>query len=114
MVQNQWYHFGDFRCTIVVYFRGDWDVHGGYGSLTHAQLISANRPSAAFVPCPLASLASGAYVPAHPSGASELQLWPVSAGADRMGKLDVSWQKNTQLEASRPFDLLVSFFLGQI
>ena len=30
--QNQWYHFG---IVILVYFRGDWDVHWGCGILTH-------------------------------------------------------------------------------
>ena len=32
--QNQWYHFGVGALTLV-YFSGDWDVHWGYGLLTH-------------------------------------------------------------------------------
>ena len=38
MVQNQWYHFGIGAPLILVYFSGDWDVHWGYGVLTHGQL----------------------------------------------------------------------------
>ena len=33
--QNQWYHFGVGAPPILVYFSGDWDVHWGYGLLTH-------------------------------------------------------------------------------
>ena len=33
--QNQWYHFGVGAPPILVYFSGDWDVHRGYGILTH-------------------------------------------------------------------------------
>ena len=39
MVQNQWYHFGIGAPPILVYFSGDWDVHWGYGVLTHGHLI---------------------------------------------------------------------------
>ena len=35
--QNQWYHFGIGAPPILVYFSGDWDVHWGYGILTHGQ-----------------------------------------------------------------------------
>ena len=37
MVQNQWNHFGTGAPPILVYFSGDWDVHWGYGVLTHGQ-----------------------------------------------------------------------------
>ena len=29
--QNEW----DYAPPVLVYFSGDWDVHWGYGSLTH-------------------------------------------------------------------------------
>ena len=35
--QNQWYHFWVGAPPILVYFSGDWDVHWGYGVLTHGQ-----------------------------------------------------------------------------
>ena len=38
MGQNQWYHFGVGAPPILVYFSGDWDVHWGYGILTHGQI----------------------------------------------------------------------------
>ena len=34
--QHQWYHVGVGAPLILVYFSGDWDVHWGYGVLTHA------------------------------------------------------------------------------
>ena len=39
MGQNQWYHFGVGAPPIVVYFSGDWDVHWGYGLLTHGHVL---------------------------------------------------------------------------
>ena len=36
--QHQWYHFGVGAPAILVYFSGDWDVHWGYGVLTHSQI----------------------------------------------------------------------------
>ena len=36
--QNQWYHFGVGAPLILVYFSGDWDVHWGYGILTHSHM----------------------------------------------------------------------------
>ena len=33
--QNQWCHFGEG----AVYFSGDWDVHWGYGILTHGHIL---------------------------------------------------------------------------
>ena len=33
--QSQWYHVGIGAPPILVYFSGDWDVHWGYGVLTH-------------------------------------------------------------------------------
>ena len=41
MVQNQWYHFGIDAPPNLVYFSGDWDVHWGYGVLTHGHILSA-------------------------------------------------------------------------
>ena len=38
MVQNQWYFFGIGAPPILVYFSWDWDVHWGYGSLTHGHI----------------------------------------------------------------------------
>ena len=38
--QNQWYHFGVGAPPILVYFSGDWDVHWGYGLLTHGNVFS--------------------------------------------------------------------------
>ena len=37
--QNQWYHFGIGAPPVLVYFSGDWDVHWGYGILTHGHKI---------------------------------------------------------------------------
>ena len=36
--QNQWYHYGVGAPPILVYFSGDWDVHWGYGLLTHGNI----------------------------------------------------------------------------
>ena len=35
---NQWYHFGVGAPPILVHFSGDWDVHWGYGILTHGHI----------------------------------------------------------------------------
>ena len=43
--QNQWYHFGVGAPPISVDFSGDWDVHWGYGILTHGQ-VKANGTTA--------------------------------------------------------------------
>ena len=40
VVQNQWYRFGVGPPPVLVYFSGDWDVHRGYGILTHGQIDS--------------------------------------------------------------------------
>ena len=39
-VQNQWYHFGIGAPPILVNFTGDWDVHWGYGVLTHGPMAN--------------------------------------------------------------------------
>ena len=36
--QHEWYHFGVGAPPILVYFSGDWDVHWGYGVLTHSHI----------------------------------------------------------------------------
>ena len=36
--QNQWYHFGVGAPPILDSFSGGWDVHWGYGLLTHGQM----------------------------------------------------------------------------
>ena len=41
--QHQWYHFGVGSTPIVVYFSGDWDVHWGYGLLTHGHVARWRR-----------------------------------------------------------------------
>ena len=38
--QNQWYHFGVGAPPSLVYFCGDWDVHWGYGFLTHDHIAA--------------------------------------------------------------------------
>ena len=38
VAQNQWYYFGVGVKPILVYFNGDWDVHWGYGVLTHSHV----------------------------------------------------------------------------
>ena len=38
MVQKQCYHFRIGAPLILVYFSGDWDVHWGYGVLTHGHM----------------------------------------------------------------------------
>ena len=54
--QNQWYHFGVGAPPMLVYFRGDWDVHWGYGLLTHGQisakLVQKTLPPASGHPAP--------------------------------------------------------------
>ena len=42
--QNQWYHFGVGAPPILVYFSGDWDVHWGYGLLTHGHMPKPSSP----------------------------------------------------------------------
>ena len=42
--RNQWYHFGVGAPHSLVYFSGDWDVHGGYGLLTHGHVPACNPP----------------------------------------------------------------------
>ena len=37
--QHQWYHFGVGAPPILVYFSGVWDVHWGYGVLTHSHFV---------------------------------------------------------------------------
>ena len=56
--QNQWYHFGVGAPPILVYIRGDWDVHWGYGILTHGQMTC---------PWPTKSDRRGAQRKEHPS-----------------------------------------------
>ena len=34
-----WHHFGVGAPPILVCFSGDWDVHWGYGVLTHGHAI---------------------------------------------------------------------------
>ena len=41
--QNQWYHFGVGAPPTLFYFSGDWDVHWGYGILTHGHVLPALR-----------------------------------------------------------------------
>ena len=36
--QNQWYHLEVGAPPILVQFSGDWDVHWGYGLLTHGHI----------------------------------------------------------------------------
>ena len=36
--QNQWFHFRVAATPMLVYFSGDWDVHWGYGILTHGHM----------------------------------------------------------------------------
>ena len=38
MGQNQWCHFGVGVPRILVYFYEGWDVHWGYGLLTHGHM----------------------------------------------------------------------------
>ena len=39
--QNQWHHFGVGAPPILVYLSRDWDVHWGYGLLTHGHMASS-------------------------------------------------------------------------
>ena len=32
--------FGEFTTGFGTYFGGDWDVHSGYGLLTHGQMLT--------------------------------------------------------------------------
>ena len=51
--QKQWYHyFGVGAPPILVYFSGDWDVHWGYGILTHGHFaVSLNFTGTAHFGC---------------------------------------------------------------
>ena len=46
MGQNQWCHFGVGAPPILIYLSWDWDVHWGYGILTHGQPLCL-----IFAPC---------------------------------------------------------------
>ena len=37
--QDKWYHFGAGAPLILAYLIGDWDVHCGYGLLTHGHIL---------------------------------------------------------------------------
>ena len=37
--QNQWYQLGVGAPPILVYFSWNWDVHWGYGILTHGHMV---------------------------------------------------------------------------
>ena len=39
--QHQWYHFWLGAPPSLVYFSGDWDVHWGYGILTHGHMTDS-------------------------------------------------------------------------
>ena len=52
--QNPWYHFGVGAPPILVYLSGDWNVHWGYGILTHGHLTDGPQ----FVPSRLCAIAS--------------------------------------------------------
>ena len=59
-VHNQWYHVGVGAPPILVYFIGDWDVHWGYGLLTHGHIspVSAGVSGPCTIPllCPMGRL----------------------------------------------------------
>ena len=38
-VNTQWYHIGVGAPPVLVNFGGDWDVHWGYGILTHGHMF---------------------------------------------------------------------------
>ena len=59
--QNQWYHSGIGAPPLLVYFCGDWDVHWGYGILTHGHIPWRPKPSpiVRFTACGISSLAAG-------------------------------------------------------
>ena len=59
--QHQWYHFGVDAPPILVYVCGDWDVHCGYGVLTHSRM--------------------GAYMPRK--AAQAMQKWREANDVDR-------------------------------
>ena len=52
MGENQWYHFGVGVPPISVYSSEDWDVHWGYGILTHGPLNMAQERLLALSPAP--------------------------------------------------------------
>ena len=62
--QTQWYHFGVDAPPILVYFGGDWDVHWGYGILTHGQLsLATMKREPTGKPCPTQPLLGGRRPP---------------------------------------------------
>ena len=60
--QNQWYHFGVGESYILGYCSGDWDVHWGYGLLTHGHLAVGQKWGNPKMACP------GQWRPAVPGG----------------------------------------------
>ena len=60
--QNQWYHFGVGAPCILVHLSGDWDVHWGYGILTHGHLLTHTQNR-----CAPSSSAHSAHFRAHTS-----------------------------------------------
>ena len=50
--QNQWYHFGIGAPPILVYFSGGWDVHWGYGLLTHGHVSCFLAPHVSYLGAP--------------------------------------------------------------
>ena len=57
--QNQWYHFGVSARPILVYFTRDWDVHWGYGILTHGQVAEAGS---VLNPCDISAVEEVVYL----------------------------------------------------
>ena len=62
--QNQWYDFGVGAPPILFYFSRDWDVHYGYGILTHV-LVSESpyNPMLSLWACPKVLLTCTASLP---------------------------------------------------
>ena len=85
--QNQWCHFGvgEFTTHFRTYFSVDWDVHWGYGILTHGHIIQ-----------PLASMISTVYADEHDASSTLLPCL----------KPDIQWRETTQA-LDRKYHLLL-------
>ena len=64
---NQWYHFEIAAPLLLVYFSWDWDVHSGYGILTHGHVRTQKVTGAVAAEheAAVAREASRAWVPVH-------------------------------------------------
>ena len=81
--QNQWDPILVGRCTthFRTYFSGDWDVHWGYGLLTHGQMVTSSCFGVGFQFFEL--VAVGVCLPHRPLDTSMRQVRPAASARTR-------------------------------